>query len=236
MFKRFLAFTLGILLLLGSALADLPDFASMSFDELNEMKQALDKEYQSRPESEGFNLGPDEYIVGRDLLPGTYYVSMVYPAYNTNRTTVKFYDSMEERNAEPKIQYHDHAKHDIDLKLGSDPQTLVLNDGEVVCVEWGSMFMKTSPYNPEDYYKYEPPEGVLIPKGTYTIGNEIPSGSYLVYPATVLTGAYSINGENFTRLAVFTTVDSSSITLNDNDEFLVSDSIVMTKRPAFNFD
>lgn len=235
MLNRIMATTIGLLLLVGSALAELPDFSAMSFDDLNTFKQSLDQEYFSRPESEGVNLGKDEYIVGQDLRPGTYYVAMVYPADSTYRTNVKFYDSIDERNAEPEIQYHDHAKRSLELILGDPPKTLTLHDGEVVCVEWGSMFIKASEYDPKDYFDYTPPEGTIIPKGKYTIGTEIPAGMYTVYPATVKGGRYEINDGRTETVFVYPEVESSVVTLNDGDIFVVDTSIAMAKRGAFTF-
>ena len=65
------------LLIIPLALADSPDYSSLSFEELQNLKNAVDLEYNSRPESEGIELKEGVYIVGIDILPGKYYATMI---------------------------------------------------------------------------------------------------------------------------------------------------------------
>ena len=51
------------------------DLTALDYESLSKLKQEIDKEYYSRPESEPFTLGAGLYTVGEDILPGKYYIA-----------------------------------------------------------------------------------------------------------------------------------------------------------------
>lgn len=180
MVKRILFLFLGLLLLTGTAFAELPDFASMTFEELSAMKTALDQEYASRPESEGVFLDKGSFVVGRDLKPGTYYAAMVKPLSYSSNTYVEI------RNARKITTLQTY------FNFGEEPARIALEEDSVITVSGGSLFIKASPYSISDYYNYDPPKGTVVPIGKYKVGEDIPAGTYNLYPESITGGEYKI--------------------------------------------
>lgn len=233
MLKRTLALILGLLILAGTALADLPDFASMSFEDLNTMKQALDKEYFARPEAEGLTLGAGIYTAGVDFKPGTYYLGIVEPYTYGGEVSVQ-------------IKKGDAMPVRVGVLLGDVPLQTILNDGDSIYIETDQIYLSAREYDPEEFYKYKVPDGTFIPEGVYFVGEDIPAGRYSVSPGGIPAGRYEVfvpeskeNGEtryvyksgDAYRKTIWVTTDTKTVTidLDDGDKIEVKRPIVMKK-------
>ena len=217
------------------------NFTLMSFDELEAIKLAVDNEYYSRPESSGIRLNVGTYTVGIDIKPGHYYAAMVEPDFTSSNTFMSIYTDAETFAAQ-KPYYTDLAKFAGYFFLSQDPQIIVLEENNIVSITNGSLLLKSSLFNPLDYYKYDPPEGTFVSRGTYTVGVEIPSGTYIVYPGTVNGGVYKIKKivddkekSSSASLYIRKEVDCNKIVLEDGDVLEVTYSIVMAIPKALEF-
>ena len=233
MTKRIISLVLGLLLLAGSALADLPDFTSMSFEELNAIKQALDMEYFSRPEAEGRNLGPGIYTAGADFKPGTYYIGVVYPDAYGGSVPVQI-----QKGEDRAVRSY--------MTLGDAPLQTILNDGDNVYVESGKVYLSPKEYDPSELYQYQPPEGTRVPEGVYFVGEDIPAGRYSVYPGEVPGGRYEVyvrktdedgstryvyKSEKIYQNTVWVTAELKPVVidLDDGDKIQIKNSVIMKK-------
>ena len=165
--KSFLLLT-ALILLLGavSALAETPDLSQMTFEELAELRTLIDAEMLTRPEAEDIVLAVGEYVVGRDLKPGTYYA---------------IYESGEWSSGYVRI-FQDETKEKRLLYMSTDPASYnvyMLKDlveGNVVVIEYNALRV-----NMTGFPDHHAPEGTLIPAGVYEVGVEIPAGKYSAF-------------------------------------------------------
>lgn len=251
--KKLFVVLIFAMLITTTAFADLPDFSSMSFDELQTMKTALDKEYNSRPESEGMTLMSGEYHIGRDIKPGLYYIAMVLPS-SSYGLDFSLYENAETLSQE-ESGYHKLAKDYRYMELGSDPVSLNLESNNVLIVSGGPALLKASVFDPTDYYTYEPPAGTLVPEGSYIVGKEIPAGKYVIYPGTIKGGRYNaycmITNEDGTTtkktrnknnwgaaidVSVYDPLEGDAIELFDGDTIEIGRSVIMQKAQTLSFD
>ena len=239
-----IALVLAILMLLSIAIADIPDYSSMSFDELDEMKKALDYEYNSRPEANGIPLTEGEYLVGRDIKPGQFYVAVITPDKYFNTIGMSVY---------PKNNKNANLKFIKAFHFGDEPVSVILEDNDLIFIQNGSVLLKSCIFKLADYYTFEPPAGTVVPIGTYIVGEDIPVGTYNAYPASVNGGKYQIwmdiensNGvierkykydsETPINLYVRKEIDCNTITFENGDVFNVTYPVILSKKPKLQFD
>lgn len=227
-----------------AASAESSDYASMSFEDLNALKQAIDKEYYSRQEAGPRQIGVGQYLVGKDILPGTVYIAMTIPSDWTDYGAVGVYESEEAIEQKNAIASHT-------IYIGSEPKAVQLNEGNILVVSWTDLLISYSNFNTSDFFTYEP-EGTPVPAGKYVAGEDIPDGRYEVFPGSAPSGYYEVftpvteNGETtlvrqkapeeYNRLHVYNPVNSTSITLKDGDVLVVEDPITMKKAQPLSFD
>lgn len=249
--KKAFALLLSCILLVccGSALSDAGkiDFSGYTLDELIQIKEDLANEIASRPGGAKVVLGAGQYRIGEDLPAGIYTFKFVQNGdADVSRTDYYVYEN--------ESMY----KYDVDrLWLGDMPKVegSLKGDGETRISLYPGEFLRLS-YNgaeidrvgiiEERQSSYEVPEGTTIPKGDYTVGNEIPAGSYKIY--------YS--GKGTARVRVFTDAKEASNSFNkgketvlreDNPEGMVTlnegnvirveyNQIIMKKGGGFTFD
>lgn len=175
MLKKTCLLLTALILLLGvaTAFAETPDLSQMTFEELAELRTLINAEMLTRPEAEDMVLGAGEYVVGRDLQPGTYYA--IYESGTWSSGYVRI--------------YKDETKEKRLLHISIDPYDIYpmtdLVEGNIIVVEYNAIRV-----NMTGFPDYHAPEGTLIPAGVYEIGVEIPAGKY---SALLNTGCSSIS-------------------------------------------
>ncbi|MBE5807203.1 MAG: hypothetical protein E7317_02560 [Clostridiales bacterium] len=249
--KRILAFIVSFVLLIACGAAALAeadmDFSGYTLDELIAIKAALSEEIAKYPGGEKLTLGAGQYKIGEDLPAGVYAFRFVQNGdSDVDRTDYYVYEN------EAMLKY------DIDRmwlgdmprlenSLKGDGQTrITLYPGECLYLSYNGAELERVDNVPERVSDYTPPTGTLIPKGEYTVGNEIPAGSYNIY--------YSGTGSS--RVRVFQDAKEAGNMFNDGKETILSDAnregavtlaegnvirveytaIIMTKGGGFTFD
>lgn len=163
--KRMLLTLMALALLMSAAcaVAETTDLSQMTFEELADLRARIDAEMLLRPEAEDMVLGVGEYVVGRDLMPGSYY--MIYESGNMAPGYVSVYS--------------DDTKSQRILWIMTETSTYdvypltSLEEGNVVVVEHNIMRA-----NRVGFPDYHAPEGTVIPAGTYEVGVDISAGKY----------------------------------------------------------
>ncbi|MBR3239189.1 MAG: hypothetical protein IKF99_12200 [Oscillospiraceae bacterium] len=248
--KKMISWTLSLFLALvciPSALAKGPiDFSGYTLEELLEIKADLTEEIASRPGGEKMVLGAGKYTVDVDIPAGIYTFKFVQNGDNdVSRTDYYVYEN--------ESMY----KYDVDrLWLGDMPREegYLEGDGETRISIYPGEFLNLR-YNGAEIARvgnvsdrnsgYVAPEGTIIPKGNYTIGEEIPAGTYNIY--------YS--GTTTSRVRVFQDANEADGTFNKGKETILDvmnpdgvvtlvegnilrveyTQIIMTKSSGFNF-
>ena len=222
----------------------------MSFEDLSALKTKIDLEYKSRPESEGYSFPKGSYLVGRDIKPGVYYVTMIYPDSYEIDVLLAVYKDEKTADLDKNSYTYNLAETFESMSLSEAPIAIELKEGNVLRIARGGVLtLKTENYNPSDYYKFELPEGTLVPKGSYTIGTDIPAGMYRAYAGTVNGGRFSIDTvyiddagntskkskKSSTRLFTTTAQEYEILNLEEGDVLEVETDIVMKKQPKLDF-
>lgn len=168
MLKKLLLLLITTMLMCGAAssFAEGLDLSQLTFEELTNLRAQITLEMQSRPEAADIVLGVGEYVVGRDLNPGSYY--MIYESGNMSSGYVSVYSDETKSNRILWITTET-STYDV-YSLTS------LVEGNVVVVEHNSLRA-----NQVGYPDYFAPEGTVIPAGTYEIGVDIPAGKYTAH-------------------------------------------------------
>lgn len=249
--KKLITVTLSILLLMvcfANAMAeDKIDFSSYSLEELLEIRSDLADEIANRPSGEKMVLGSGQYKIGEDLPAGVYTFKFVQNGdNNVSRTDYYVYEN--------ESMY----KYDVDrLWLGDMPRVegSFKGDGETRISLYPAEYMSLR-YNGAEVARvgnvsdrgtgYTVPTGTTIQKGNYTIGEEIPAGTYKIY----------FSGTTTSRVRVFQDSKEASNTFNEGKETVLDwnntegtvtlsegnilrmeyTQIIMTKGGGFSFD
>lgn len=226
------------------------DFESMDFETLQAMKNALDYEYFSRPESKGISLSPGEYTVGIDIKPGRYYIKTVEPCVSDYTPRVHIYKDKEQFESRPRGYYGEYL-YDAYCHLEDDQKSVSLEIGNFIYVESGSILFSRTSINQEDYYVYQVPEGTYVPAGVYKVGEDIPVGKYRVYSGTIIggkmkiyfkEGTYKSDGswhlgyDKLIEVDVKPTVVYETVDLEEGYVVLVELDVVMKKQAKLSFD
>lgn len=247
--KRVVVVLMIALIFIGVANADestLIDFTGYSFDELTRIKADLMKEISKRPEGETIVLGSGQYKIGEDLPAGVYSFKFMQNDKDVAWTDYYVYEN--------ESMY----KYDVDrLWLGDMPRLedyleenrearVVLYPEEMLVLTRNGAEVERIGDAPNHESNYEAPSGTKIPKGEYTIGEEIPAGTYQIY----------YNGESTARVRVFEDAEEADNTFNKGKEIILGESnpegmitvtegnvirieytpIIMAKSSGFSFD
>lgn len=166
MLKRILLVLMTLILLLGttSAIAGSIDLSQMTYGELAELCAKVNAEMMLRPEAGDIILpGGGEYVVGEDLLPGTYY--FIYDDTSTGNIIVEVYEN---KSATQWASYVNCNSDDYLVHM------LSVEEGNCIRTKW------TIRLNQVGFPDYHAPEGTYIPVGSYEVGTDIPAGRYEV--------------------------------------------------------
>ena len=249
--KKLMTLALSILVLLASfttAIAEgAIDFSGYSLEELLEIRSDLADEIASRPGGEKMVLGSGQYKIGEDLPAGVYTFKFVQNGDNdVSRTDYYVYEN--------ESMY----KYDVDrLWLGDMPRVegsfkgdgetrISLYPGEYLSLRYNGAEVARVGNVSERGNGNTIPSGTTIPKGNYTIGEEIPAGTYKIH----------FSGTTTSRVRVFQDSKEASNTFNKGKETILDwnntegtvtlsegnilrveyTPIIMTKGGGFSFD
>lgn len=244
--KRLLAFTVSIFLMCScvvSALAEGSiDFSSYTLEELLEIRAELVEEISKRPGGEQMVLGAGQYVIGEGLPAGIY--------------TFKFVQNGDEDYAWTAYYVYENAsmyKYDVDrLCLGDMPRVegslqgdgetqVILYPGEYLNLRYNGAEISRIGNAPDRSNDYVVPAGTTIPKGNYTIGAEIPAGTYKIYYSGTTTSRVCVfqDSEHKKGIEIVLNADNHEgmITLVDGNILRVEYTpIIMAKSSGFTFD
>lgn len=234
MLRRMLLTLLAMMLMMGAwcAVAETPDLSQMTFEELADLRSLINAEMLLRPEGEDMVLGVGDYLVGRDLMPGSYY--MIYESGNMSPGYVSVYAD-ESKSARLLWITTETSTYDV-YSLAS------LKEGNVVVVEHNAMRV-----NQMGFPDYQAPEGTMIPAGTYEIGVDIPAGKYTAQLLKGISNVYVYPDEGSCTQADWTKREDyllahgnrvCVLSLQEGSYLVIKrNSIIMNKYvPPFTFD
>lgn len=223
------------------------DLSTMDYDTLLLLKQYVELELRSRPETAPFSLIPGCYSVGKDIKPGDYYVYMSYPDRVSN-SYLKIYTNKEEYDASKP------CKSNQEFRTEKEPKWVTLEDGYYIEILYRPLWFSFVEVDESERLKFSEIDGTLIPTGTYLIGRDIPAGSYKVYPYNILGVdilVYSDEDRFYSDKSYSNTYASNNITLyydQDNEEsyctlmlsdgniLSINNSVIMKKATQFSFN
>lgn len=232
----------------GNAVLASEDFSSYTYDELLELRQALDDELLSRPEYVQKSFSSGEYIAGEDLPAGEYTLTLKQEDPEFDRVDYYVYETKDMYSYDVNRLFLG----DMPIKEGSlkadSTATVNLYEGYCLVIRYNGVNVQQTGKlegNPND--TYEVPDGTLIPAGFYTVGVEIPEGIYTAYYSGDTTTRFRIYrsmeeasndfvNEEF-ELILSLTNPSGPVTLEEGHVIRIEYSdVIMTKREAFTFD
>lgn len=242
--KRILSFILIIGLFSISSLAEELELTNMTYEQLVELKQAVDNEYYARPEAEPRILYPGYYVIGNEIPAGQYYLTVA--EFGDEPSSGFYVYESKEKKDNRNLSYWEHIK----------PGTISsfrLETGNIIAVEDLPLLLSLEPFEDEDLLVYTPPEGTPIPSGTYEIGVEIPSGTYQVYPAGISGSKIflyntvenyqneryvNIHGDCDSTLKPYVTKTNNGLRLKvtDGNIVIIEGDVIMKKQSAFVFE
>ena len=223
------------------------DFSGYSLEDLLQIKADLSEEIAKRPGGEKMILGSGQYKIGEDLPAGVYSFRFVQNGdKDVSRTDYYVYEneSMYKYDVD-RLWLGDMPRLEGSLK-GDGETRISLYPGEYLSIRYNGAEAERIGSIAERDSGYEVPSGTTIPKGNYTIGEEIPAGTYRIY----------FNGKSTARVRVFqdakeadnsfnkgkeTVLDASNpegtVTLSEGNVLRVEYTpIIMTKGGGFTFD
>ena len=160
------------------------DLSSIDYPSLRELKERVDREYFSRPETGLTLLTVGAYECGTDFLPGAYYIGISEPTEDYSAMIFLYKNIKDYQNGS------DYGR--LSYVLGNPPERIIFEKGNVLQIYSGSACISVSPFSSGEGYNYEPPAGTLVPVGTYTVGDDIPAAQYTAYSKTVNGGKINV--------------------------------------------
>ena len=188
------------------------DFTGYTLEELIQIKADLTEEIAKRPGGEKINLGAGQYRIGEDLPAGIYSFQFVQNGDNdVSRTDYYVYEneSMYKYDVD-RLWLGDMPRLEGSLK-GDGETRISLYPGEYLSLCYNGAVIERIGNVSERNSGYEVPEGTTIPKGNYTIGEEIPAGTYKIF----------FNGKSTARVRVFQDSKEASNMFNDGKETIL---------------
>ncbi len=177
--RKAITVVISLFLFLSVCSAEGTDLSGMSYDELTALKQAVDSELLTRPESLNSVLLPGAYEVGKDVKAGTYYI-LFDKAYDVFMTADIFiykdkttFDEGYSAYSKSKVQFS------VDVYTGGDSARIDLADGNMLVIENGSVRISTVDFDETVKSVAVLPENVKeVPIGNYIVGKDIAAGRF----------------------------------------------------------
>ena len=246
--KRILTIALTLILMMGclsiASAEGTIDFSGYTLEELLTIREELSDEIAKRPGGEKTTLGAGQYAIGTDIPEGLYTFKFVKNG-DQDRERTEYYvyenESMYKYDAD---RWYVGDMPRIDGSLKGDGETRInLYSGEYLVLYYNGAEIERIGDVAERINDYTVPAGTDIPVGEYTVGGEIPVGTYEIY--------YS--GTASSRVTVYKDADKSSrdskeivlradntngiITLAEGNIVQVEYTpIIMAKSSGFTFD
>lgn len=249
-----------LVLLLVFCLLSIPAFgetlsiAAMDYDSLLALKQEVDLEFYSRPEAAPQTLSPGQYTVGSDIKAGKYNVIFAEPGSRNYCNLMVFTDKSTftaslEAPAGERLKFLIYYE---SINASDRSMYIDLQEGNYLITEGASIKISVTDFDDEDYFSYTAPEGTVVPLGTYTVGEEIPAGSYIAYPydtsgATIYiySSAEVLAADQLSwmgsdadatiRLGIASDESSSIFKLSEGNIIIIKSAVVMKKSAALFF-
>ena len=210
------------------------DYKSMTYDELLNIQQSVQNELLSRPESV-FTLEAGTYIIGKDIMPGTYYALMTKPRQGYVDTEIWIFPNA----AESEKNIVDAKYESVRFTFGSDSKQVVFKKDNVINVRYATVTLSALPLKFSDYYTYELPEGTYVPIGLYDVDEDIPAGKYIAYSGTINGGSFAVkDGDDSEWYEIPIKQESVAIpfVLESGNSLIVEKDIVLKKQASLSFD
>lgn len=239
--KRILSIILVVLVLSVPAFAEDLDLKTMNYEQLAELKQAVDNEYYARPEAAPKVLAPGNYIVGEDIQPGIYYVCVNSYEFNQDANAwFGIYESRETYDDGSGTLWNDY------ISLNDQASCVNLKKDNMVRIGDFPVTISVRELTENERYQYVIPDGTYVPCGTYKVGQDIPAGTYQVYMGSIYGGYLAIypddaaykddNSATYVELRVVWSDHTKSAVLEDGNIVVVHRDVVLRKQAKLVFD
>ncbi len=249
--KKLIALITGLVLLLTpiavSAEITQEELSSYSYEQLVELEKLVDAEMQTRPEHVVTVLQPGQYIVGRDLEPGLYTLGFSKSKEEDKYSEYFVYESIEMYQYDVDRLFLG----DLPLVKGSLQEGSKINvelyDGQCFVAYRSGVTIERIGDVPEIDTDYEVPEGTAIPKGIYSVGDDIPADKYSIIYNGKGTARVRAYADPSKATNDFETPEFEFVLNRDNSETVVTlkegwalrieyNDIIMKKSQGFVFD
>lgn len=242
--KRLLVVFFLLLSVFSVSFAEGLDLSTLSYEELCQLKDSVDMEYDSRLRDDVFLLYPGRYVIGDDLKPGLYYLT---PGDYGDEGTgyICLYENTQKETDRESLYWSYFALDEV--------LSFTFAVGNVVMIDYVPLKVSSYPFDSSEFLTYELAEGVVVPQGVYRAGVDFPVGRYEIYPGGVAkSNIYiyyteenyandrfkNIHGDCDATVEVYPTTKTQPKTLQVDDEnvFVISNSVVMRKHEGFVFE
>ena len=223
------------------------DFSDYTLDELIQIKADLTEEIARRPGGEKMTLGIGQYRIGEDLPAGVYTFRFVQNGdKDVSRTDYYIYENEAMFRYDVDRYYVGEMPRLKGSLEGEGDTRISLYPGEYLSLYYNGALIDRVGNASVVEHSYEAPAGTGIPTGDYTVGDEIPAGSYKIY----------FNGQSTARVRVFEDAEEADNIFNEGKQTILNESnpegtvildednvlrveytpIIMTKGGGFSFD
>lgn len=227
------------------------DYSKMDYHSLLALKQEVDLELHSRPEAAPLTLNPGQYSVGSDIKAGKYYVIYAKPGSDVY-CRFHIYADKATYDAAPSGRYGEYLRDEY-IEAIDQSTVFELQEGNYLYIEGASLKFSVIDFDDDDYFSYEAPNETIVPLGTYTIGEEIPAGSFTAYPYDLKGATIYIykNAEAFAaddtndsiywdadpkiHVSIAGTKSSPIFKLSEGNIVIIDNAVVMKKNAALFF-
>ncbi len=237
--KRLISTILAMVLTLSVCVVSISeslDCSALSFDELSSLKDKIDYEYFSRDEAEARILSCGVYVVGKDFPAGTYYFRVAEADKTRNKTEYEIYPNEEDYN-----NHETKGAFSGKLFFGT-VFSYSFSEGNVFQVIKMPLLFGVNRDSVDNFPPYEVPEGTRVHPGKYFVGEDLPAGTYSVFPtkyASAYFGIYHnkewaksiyLNAEEAYRIIVDDDHEGFFITLENDYAIEIEDEDVIMRK------
>lgn len=131
------------------------------------------------------------------------------------------------------------------LPIEAPAVRIILEDGNLINVMESPLMFSITGFEGGKYFTYTPPEGTYVPAGIYTVGMDIPAGTYQFFAATldskkICLYKNSVNDEDYEVIGLYRIYASQTnyktAILSDGNVLKIQSDIIMKKQPKLSFE